>query len=228
MAAVDHNNSFKKPKKQKEKTNQTNPLEAKTENQKEYIRSIIENDITFCIGPSGTGKSFIAAGIASEHLCKDKIDTIIVTRPLICTGKDIGSLPGELNEKIKPYLAPMTENLKYFLGRDKFGLYCNTNRIRFEPLETMRGMTFHNSYMILDEAQNCTLEQIKMFITRMGKDSKVIINGDMKQTDLFNKSGLSFCLDRLGGLNGVGICKLDYHDIQRNGIIASVLYALEK
>ena len=225
----ENNNSFKKTKKQKIKdVNQTNPLEAKTENQKEYIRSIIENDITFCIGPSGTGKSFIAAGIASEHLCKDKIESIIVTRPLVCTGKDIGSLPGELNEKIKPYLAPMTENLKYFLGRDKFGLYVNTNRIRFEPLETMRGMTFHNSYMILDEAQNCTMEQIKMFITRMGKNSKVIINGDMKQTDLFNKSGLSFCLDRLNNLNGVGICKLDYHDIQRNGIIASVLYALEQ
>lgn len=222
------NNSYKKTKSQKEKkVNKLNTLEAKTENQKEYIRSIIENDITFCIGPSGTGKSFIAAGIASEHLFKDKIETIIVTRPLVCTGKDIGSLPGELNEKIKPYLAPMTENLKHFLGRDKFGLYCNINRIRFEPLETMRGMTFHDSYMILDEAQNCTLEQIKMFITRMGKNSKVIINGDMKQTDLFNRSGLSFCLDRLGKLSGVGICKLDYHDIQRNGIIGSVLHALE-
>ena len=100
MAAPEHNNSFKKSKRQKVKeVNQTNPLEAKTENQKEYIRSIIENDITFCIGPSGTGKSFIAAGIASEHICKDKIDSIIVTRPLVCTGKDIGSLPGELNEK---------------------------------------------------------------------------------------------------------------------------------
>lgn len=227
MAAVEHNNSFKKNKRKDKDNHGINPLEAKTENQREYIRSIIENDITFCIGPSGTGKSFIAAGIASDHIFKDKIESIIVTRPLVCTGKDIGSLPGELNEKIKPYLAPMTENLKYFLGRDKFGLYCNTNRIRFEPLETMRGMTFHNAYMILDEAQNCTLEQIKMFITRMGKDSKVIINGDMKQTDLFNRSGLSFCLDRLSNLNGVGICKLDYHDIQRNGIIGSVLHALE-
>lgn len=226
MGAVEHNNSFKKKRKEKD-NNGINPLEAKTENQRDYIRSIIENDITFCTGPSGTGKSFIAAGIASDHIFKDKIESIIVTRPLVCTGKDIGSLPGELNEKIKPYLAPMTENLKYFLGRDKFGLYCNTNRIRFEPLETMRGMTFHNAYMILDEAQNCTLEQIKMFITRMGKDSKVIINGDMRQTDLFNRSGLSFCLDRLNNLNGVGICKLDYHDIQRNGIIGSVLHALE-
>ncbi len=228
MGVATHNNSTntKKNKKNKQQS-QGNVLAAKTENQKEYIRSIIENDITFCTGPSGTGKSFIAAGIASEHLLKDKIETIIVTRPLICTGKDIGSLPGELNEKIKPYLQPMEENLKYFLGRDKFGLYYNTRRIRFEPLETMRGSTFHNAYMILDEAQNCTLEQIKMFITRMGENSKVMINGDTKQTDLYNTNGLNFCLDRLKSINGIGICKLDYSDIQRNGILGAVLHALE-
>jgi phosphate starvation-inducible PhoH-like protein len=228
LGVATHNNSTntKKNKKNKQQS-QGNVLAAKTENQKEYIRSIIENDITFCTGPSGTGKSFIAAGIASEHLLKDKIETIIVTRPLICTGKDIGSLPGELNEKIKPYLQPMEENLKYFLGRDKFGLYYNTRRIRFEPLETMRGSTFHNAYMILDEAQNCTLEQIKMFITRMGENSKVMINGDTKQTDLYNTNGLNFCLDRLKSINGIGICKLDYSDIQRNGILGAVLHALE-
>lgn len=217
------------PKKNKKNKIQPKPnvLVAKTENQKEYICSIIENDITFCTGPSGTGKSFIAAGIAAEHLMKDKIDTIIVTRPLVCTGKDIGSLPGELGDKIKPYLQPMEENLKYFLGRDKFGLYYNTRRIRFEPLETMRGSTFHNSYMILDEAQNCTLEQIKMFITRMGEHSKVMINGDTKQTDLYDSSGLSYCLNKLKNINGIGICGLDYHDIQRNGILGAVLHALE-
>lgn len=219
-------NPYKKKKKTKE-NQERNILEAKTENQKTYIRSIIENNVIFCTGPSGTGKSFIAAGIASEHLEKDKIESIIVTRPLVCTGKDIGSLPGELNEKIKPYLQPMEENLKYFLGRDKFGLYYNTKRIKFEPLETMRGATYHNSYMILDEAQNCTLEQIKMFITRMGKDSKVIINGDTKQTDIYRDSGLAYCISKLENIPGVGICKLDYQDIQRNGIIGAVLYALD-
>jgi len=225
LAAAAHNN----PKKNKKNKTQPKPnvLVAKTENQKEYIRSIIDNDITFCTGPSGTGKSFIAAGIAAEHLLKDKIETIIVTRPLVCTGKDIGSLPGELGDKIKPYLQPMEENLKYFLGRDKFGLYYNTRRIRFEPLETMRGSTFHNSYMILDEAQNCTLEQIKMFITRMGEHSKVMINGDTKQTDLYDTNGLNYCLNKLKGINGIGICGLDYHDIQRNGILGAVLHALE-
>jgi phosphate starvation-inducible PhoH-like protein len=225
LAAAANNNS-KKNKKSKQEPKQ-NVLIAKTENQREYIRSIIENDIIFCTGPSGTGKSFIAAGVASEHLIKDKIDTIIVTRPLVCTGKDIGSLPGELGEKIKPYLQPMEENLKYFLGRDKFGLYYNTRRIRFEPLETMRGSTFHNSYMILDEAQNCTLEQIKMFITRMGENSKVMINGDTKQTDLYRGNGLLECIDKLSNIHGIGICGLGYQDIQRNGILGAVLHALE-
>jgi phosphate starvation-inducible PhoH-like protein len=225
LAAQANNNNRKK--RQEEKKPKQNALEAKTENQKNYIRSIVENEIIFCTGPSGSGKSFISAGIAAQKLLKDEIDTIIVTRPLVCTGKEIGSLPGELNEKIKPYLQPMEENLKYFLGRDKFGLYFNTRRIRFEPLETMRGSTFHNAYMILDEAQNCTMEQIKMFITRMGQDSKVIINGDNKQTDIYSHSGLDVCMDKLSTVRGVGICRLGYNDIQRNGILGAVLYALE-
>lgn len=216
-------------KKRQEERNPPKPnvLVAKTPNQKDYIRSIVENDITFCTGPSGTGKSFIAAGLAAGKILKDDIDQIIVTRPLVCTGKDIGSLPGELGDKIKPYLAPMEENLKYFLQRDKFGYYYNQRRIRFEPLETMRGSTFHNSIMILDEAQNCTLEQIKMFITRMGDHSTVIINGDVKQTDVRKYSGLAECMDKLGNIEGVGICVLGYEDIQRNGIIGKVLSALE-
>ena len=224
LAAQAHNN---RKKRKEQKASKPNVLEAKTENQKNYIRSIVENDVVFCTGPSGSGKSFIAAGIAAQKLLKDEIDTIIVTRPLVCTGRDLGSLPGELNDKIKPYLQPMEENLRYFLGRDKFGMYFNQRRIRFEPLETMRGSTFHDSYMILDEAQNCTLEQIKMFVTRMGKHSKALINGDNKQTDIYRDSGLDFCIERLSNVSGVGISKLEYHDIQRNGIIGAVLYALE-
>ena len=224
LAAQAHNN---RKKRQEKKAHKPKVLEAKTENQKHYIRSIIENDVVFCTGPSGSGKSFIAAGIAAQKILKDEIDMIIVTRPLVCAGKDIGSLPGELNEKIKPYLQPMEENLKYFLGRDKFGYYYNQRRIRFEPLETMRGSTFHDSYMILDEAQNCTLEQIKMFVTRMGKHSKVLVNGDNKQTDIYKHTGLDVCMEKLSNVVGVGISKLEYHDIQRNGIIGAVLYAMD-
>jgi len=209
----------KKPKVQR--------LEAKTENQKEYIKSIIENDIVFCSGPSGSGKSFIAAGIAAEHLHRGQVDQIIVTRPLVCIGKEIGSLPGELEEKIAPYLLPMKENLKFFLGQSYYGLYDNEGQIHYRPLEIMRGSTFNNAYMILDEAQNCTVEQIKMFITRMGKNSKVLINGDIDQDDLRGRSGLDYCMDRLSNIDGVGICELYYEDIQRNDMIGKVLRALE-
>jgi phosphate starvation-inducible PhoH-like protein len=202
-------------------------VEAQTENQKEYIRAIIENDIVFCSGPSGSGKSFVAAGIAAEHLHRGEIEQIIITRPLVCTGKDIGSLPGELGDKIAPYLLPMQENLKFFLGRSYYGHYDSKGQIHYKPLEIMRGSTFHNSYMILDEAQNCTVEQIKMFITRMGKNGKVLINGDINQDDLKGRSGLQFCINRLKGVLGVGICELSYKDIQRHDIIGRVLMALE-
>ena len=220
MARTRRNKKEDKPKVQR--------LEAKTENQKEYVRAIIENDIVFCSGPSGSGKSFVAAGLAAEHLHRGDLEQIIITRPLVCTGKDIGSLPGELGEKIAPYLLPMKENLKFFLGQGYYGYYDNEGQIHYKPLEIMRGSTFHNSYMILDEAQNCTTEQIKMFITRMGKNSKVLINGDINQDDLRGRSGLDHCISRLSGVRGVGICKLGYEDIQRNDIIGRVLTALEK
>ena len=201
---------------------------AKTENQKNYIRGIVENNIIFCSGPAGSGKSFIAAGIASDHLHKGTIEKIIITRPLVCTGKDIGSLPGELQEKINPYLVPMKENLKHFLGAWNYNKYYSEGKILFEPLEMMRGRTFHDTYMILDEAQNCTFDQIKMFVTRMGQDSKVLINGDIKQTDLNRgRSGLESCMHKLSNIEGVSVCELTHGDIQRNDLIARVLRVLE-
>ena len=202
-------------------------LRAKTQNQKNYILSIVQNDITFCFGPSGTGKSFVAAGITAEHLNHQKTSQIIVTRPLVCAGKNLGSVPGEIEDKVKPYLKPMEENLKFFLGNKRFNRLLCEDIIKFEPLELMRGANFHDSYMILDEAQNCTLDQIKMFITRIGENSKVIINGDIKQTDLKDGSGLKICIEKLDGIDGVGICEFTHSDIQRNSIIRSILMALE-
>ena len=202
-------------------------LEPKSYNQNLYVNSIEKNDITFCTGPSGTGKSFICAGVSAQKLVEQEARQIIITRPLVATGKEIGSLPGDVSEKILPYLKPMEENLKFFL-KDYYSDSLNYGRIRYEPLELMRGATFHDSIMILDEAQNCTSEQIKMFITRMGENSKVIINGDVMQTDLNKKSGLNYCIDRLKNIDGVGIIKFNYEDIQRNGIIGKVLEALER
>lgn len=202
-------------------------VEAKTQNQENYIRAIVENDVVFCSGPSGCGKSYIAAGIASDHLYRGIVDQIIITRPIVCTGKDIGSLPGDVLEKIGPYLIPMQENFRFFLGQTFYGLFVAERKIRYEPLEMMRGSTFNNSYLILDEAQNCTYDQIKMFITRIGKNSKVLINGDIRQTDLKTRSGLMTCIEQLKNVEGVGITELNNSDIQRNGIIGRILNAME-
>lgn len=204
------------------------PLEAKTPNQKTYIRQIIENDVIICSGPSGSGKSYIAAGLAAQALHRGDVERIIVTRPLVCAGKEIGSLPGDMREKIAPYLSPMEENLKFFFGRALYGYYFNSGAIEYRPLEVMRGSTFHSSYMILDEAQNCTVDQIKMFITRMGQGSKVLVNGDIRQNDLYGKSGLLYCMSRLSNIQGCAISRLGYEDIQRNGLLGEILNALER
>lgn len=219
---------MKRRKQQKREVPEVKYVEAKTENQKDYIRAIAEHDVVFCSGPAGCGKSYIAAGMAAQYLHQEKVSQIVVTRPLVCAGKDIGALPGEVHEKINPYITPMEENLKHFLGRGFYGHYANDRKIRYEPLEVMRGTTFHETCMILDEAQNCTLDQIKMFITRMGEGSKVLINGDIKQTDIRGKSGLERCMWNLDDVDGVAIVELTYADIQRNGIIGRILEALEE
>jgi len=219
-----------KSRNKKEAKNKLEPLEARTPNQKEYIRAIVENDIVLCSGPAGSGKSYIAAGMAAHQLHKNysKIDKIIVTRPLVCTGKDLGALPGEISDKVAPYHYPMEQHLKHFLNRVWYGHYFNNVQIQYRPLEVMRGATFDNSYMILDEAQNCTIEQIKMFISRIGDNSKVVINGDINQNDLRGRSGLDFCMQRLRDVEGVACCELSYGDIQRHGIIGRILKALEE
>lgn len=198
----------------------------KTRNQKIYVDAIENCDVVFCTGPSGTGKSFVAAGMAAEKLYREEIDQIVVTRPLVCSGKDLGALPGEVDMKIMPYLSPMEENFKFFL-KNHYRLLVNSGKILYKPLELMRGATYHRSYMILDEAQNCTSDQIKMFITRMGQDSKVLINGDVRQTDIYDNSGLSYCINKLKSVDAVGFATFNYDDIQRNGIIGEILYALE-
>lgn len=221
---------MKKTRNGKDTKNKLVNLEAKTPNQKNYIRAIVENDIIICSGPAGSGKSFIAAGMSAHQLHRSdtKIDKIIVTRPLVCTGTDLGALPGEMGDKIAPYHYPMEQHLKYFLSRAWYGHYANDNKIQYRPLEVMRGATFDNAYMILDEAQNCTTKQIKMFISRIGENSKVMINGDANQDDLRGQSGLEFCMDRLRDIEGVACCELSYEDIQRHGIIGRVLQALEE
>jgi phosphate starvation-inducible PhoH-like protein len=217
----------RKKSNQRQSESKIKPLEAKTQNQKDYIRSIIENHVVLCSGPSGSGKSYCAAGIAAEHLHKGIIDKIVVTRPLISAGKEIGSLPGEIMEKIAPYLTPVMENLKHFLGNYYYKDYYEGEQIQYKALELMRGSTFDYTYVLLDEAQNCTSDQLKMILTRIGKGSKVLINGDADQNDLRGASGLGYVMDKLENVEGVGVCELTCEDIQRHGIIADILRALE-
>lgn len=204
-------------------------LKPKTDNQAEYIRSMVESDVTFCSGPAGSGKTAVAVGLACEYLLENKIEKIIITRPVVESGRGIGFLPGSLNEKVHPYMVPIIEEMKLYLGMETYNSMRTTNVIEVCPLEYMRGRNFHNTFMILDEAQNATFEQIKMFLTRIGIGSKAIINGDLDQTDLRGDSygGLSQCMKSLENLHGLSICKLTSADIVRNDIIARILARLK-
>lgn len=176
-----------------------------------------------------THNTAIATGLACESLTRGDVSRIVITRPVIESGKGLGFLPGSMIEKVNPYMIPIVEEMKQYLGDANVGNYRANNTIEICPLEYMRGRNFHNTFMILDEAQNCTFEQIKMFITRVGVGSKVIINGDTDQSDLpeYTKGGLAKFMSRLVDIDGVAICHLDNSDIVRNGIIPKILEKLK-
>lgn len=203
-------------------------LKPKTKNQAEYIRSMSESDITFCVGPAGSGKTAVAVGLACEYLLNGTIEKILITRPVVESGRGLGFLPGTLTEKIYPYLVPTIEEMKLYLNNNTFSTYKNQNNIELCPLEYMRGRNFHNTFMILDEAQNATYEQIKMFLTRIGMGSKAVINGDVTQTDLneWSDGGLEDCMERLKDVDGISMCELTAGDIVRNKIISAIIARL--
>lgn len=201
-------------------------VSAKTTNQKDYVRSICENTVTVCLGPAGTGKSMLSIGLACDHLLHGKIQNIVVSRPFVASGVGLGFLPGTLLEKMLPHLLSIEEYFQYFLG-PLYQSYKDRGQIKILPLEYMRGATHNNSYMLLEEAQNTSLDQIKMFLSRMGNDSKCIISGDTKQTDLHGKSGLYTAAEKLDGLHDVGIIHMGRQDIMRNGLIADILDRLD-
>ena len=204
-------------------------LRPKTRNQETYMQSINRSDVTFCSGPAGSGKTSVSVGMACEYLIEKKVDKIIITRPVVESGRGLGHLPGTLVEKINPYLIPILEEMNQYLTKNTVETYRSRDIIELCPLEYMRGRNFHNCFMILDEAQNATFEQIKMFITRIGKESKAVINGDLRQSDLGkHQGGLKTCMDKLSEVSGVGVCKLDYSDIVRSGIVSKILMTLNK
>ncbi len=203
-------------------------LKPKTKNQEEYVRAMVEADVVFCSGPAGSGKTSVAVGLACQYLIEEKIEKIIITRPVVESGRGLGYLPGTFQEKIHPYLVPILEEMQMYLSPAEIKKFMDSNTIEIVPLEYMRGRNFHGCFMILDEAQNATTDQIKMFITRIGRRSKAVINGDVNQTDLPNdiRGGLINCMSKLNDLNKVAIIELTDDDIIRNKIIGSILSRL--
>lgn len=206
-------------------------LKPKTKNQEEFIVTLAENTVTLATGPAGTGKTKLAVAYGIEKLLAGYYKRLIVTRPVVEAGEHLGYLPGDFSEKIDPYLQPIYHELSHYLSKQELETFINNgtnrrgeNEIVIAPLAYMRGMNYHDSYMILDECQNCTKEQIKLFITRVGFNSKAVLVGDDKQSDLPNgKSGLYYWFDKLKGIKDVGTFQLDKTDIIRNPVISRIL-----
>ncbi len=202
----------------------------KTKMQISYLNNILNKTITFGIGVSGTGKTYLATAAAIDFLKKRKVNRIILARPIVEAGEKLGYLPGNFNQKINPYLSPIYDVLFEILGSDYYKKYINNNIIEVVPLAYMRGRTFNDSFIILDEAQNTTIIQMKMFLTRLGFNSFAVINGDISQIDLpkKNHSGLKHAVKICKDLNEVGITFFNIKDIMRSKIVSYIIQAYNK
>ena len=201
------------------------PIQALTKAQGAYINAILDNVITFGIGPAGTGKSYVVAGLAADMLREKKIDRILLTRPGVEAGEKFGFIPGELEEKYAPYIEPFREIFNERLGRSQVDYLIKHKRICAMPIAFMRGRTFKNCWAILDEAQNTTPGQMKLFLTRIGDNCKVIIDGDIEQKDIPTQSGLSDAVSRLKHTRKVGIVEFTVEDVVRSGIVKDIIKA---
>ena len=210
----------------------TNNKQIKIKNltQFKYLEAIEKSTITFGIGPAGTGKTFLAVASAVKMYSEEKIKKIVLTRPAVEAGERLGYLPGDLSQKIDPYLVPLFDSLEYFLGNESLQYLIEKRNIEIVPLAYMRGRTLNNSCIILDEAQNSTLSQIKMFLTRLGEDSKMIITGDESQVDLNNTqlSGLKKVRKTLTSLDEIEVVEFMLTDIVRNKIVSKILEIFPK
>ncbi len=207
-----------------------NKIAAKTANQKKLIEAVEKMDLVFAIGPAGTGKTYVSVALAVRALKNKEVRKIIITRPAVEAGENLGFLPGDLTEKIDPYLRPIYDALSDMLPAEKLRYYRENNVIEIAPLAYMRGRTLNNAYILLDEAQNTTSMQIKMFLTRMGPDSKVIITGDRTQIDLPKKqrSGLNEAIEVLQDIDGIGFVELTDTDVVRHRLVKKIVQAYKK
>ncbi len=206
------------------------PIKAKTIGQKEYVNAIMDNTITLGVGPAGTGKTYLAVAAAVAAFRAEKVSRIILTRPAVEAGERLGFLPGDLQSKVDPYLRPLYDALFEMLGTETYNKYLERGNIEVAPLAYMRGRTLDDSFIILDEAQNTSREQMKMFLTRLGFGSKIVITGDVTQIDLpaDKVSGLKEAMKVLDGVEDIAICKLTGADVVRHELVQKIIEAYEK
>jgi phosphate starvation-inducible protein PhoH and related proteins len=206
------------------------PLKPKSPNQEKLVKAVMENDLVFAVGPAGTGKTFISVAMAVKALKSKLVKKIVITRPAVEAGENLGFLPGDLKEKIDPYLRPIYDALNDILPFEKLKYYMEREIIEIAPLAYMRGRTLNNAFILLDEGQNTTPMQMKMFLTRMGPESKMIITGDTSQIDLPNKqrSGLIESMRILKGVKGICIVELTEKDVIRHKLVRDIISAYDK
>ena len=211
-------------------THRAKPIKAKTVGQKQYVEAIGKNTIILGVGPAGTGKTFLAVAMAVKALRAKQVSRIILTRPAIEAGEKLGFLPGDLQSKIDPYLRPLYDALYEMVGTEAYARYVEKGVIEIAPLAYMRGRTLDDSFIILDEAQNATPEQMKMFLTRMGFNSKMVVTGDLTQTDLpfGQKSGLAAAVKILDGIEDIAIHYFTDRDVVRHKLVQKIILAYEK
>ena len=202
---------------------------ARSEKQSKYIKALKENDIIMSLGPAGTGKSFLAVSVGVTMLMEKKIDRVILSRPAVEAGEKLGFLPGDMKEKVDPYLRPLYDALYELFGADKIDKKIESGEIEIAPLAFMRGRTLKNCFAILDEAQNATETQIKMFLTRIGENSKLVVNGDPTQIDLINKtqSGLIKSKNLLKNIDEIKILEFDHNDVVRHPLVSKIIRAYQ-
>ncbi len=207
-----------------------NRLKPRSHNQKDYIRSVAENTVTFCQGVPGSGKTHIAVGMALEYLINHKVEKLVITRPVVEAGERLGFLPGTAEEKLHPYLLPLFDEINYFLEMQSYTKLKVSRQIEIVPLGLMRGRSFNNAFIVADECQNASYDQLKMLLTRIGMNSKMVLTGDVAQSDLQRQQqgGFLELMERLNGIEGIGISKLYATDIVRNPIIGSIISRLEE
>jgi phosphate starvation-inducible PhoH-like protein len=205
-------------------------IHARTRGQAEYLKTIRDNDLVFCTGPAGTGKTYLAVATAVEALRAHRVRKLVLVRPAVEAGESLGFLPGDLHEKINPYLRPLLDSLNDMMDRDQVQRYMAEDVIEVVPLAYMRGRTLNNAFIIMDEAQNTTVAQMKMFLTRMGEGSKIVVSGDTTQVDLppHTKSGLIDALSRLRDIEGFAKVHLTTEDIVRHRLVQDIVRAYEE